>query len=83
MADDKRTKKFQPILLGKVNFIIAGISILLLIIGYVLMSGGNSPDGVSFNPEVFSFTRIKLAPLFVTLGYIGILLAIVIKGKRD
>lgn len=60
----------------KVNLYVLIASLLLIGLGYLLMSGGASPDGVSFDPEVFSAVRIRIAPLICTLGYIGIVVAI-------
>ena len=55
--------------------------IVLIIIGYALMSGGGSKDPNVFNPEIFSFRRITLAPFVVMVGYALEVLAIVIKAK--
>jgi len=41
----------------------------LLILGFVLMSGGGSSDPNVFNPEIFSFRRITLAPLIIIGSY--------------
>lgn len=76
-------KKYRPFLYGKTNLIILVVSLLLVVLGYILMAGGDSPDGVSFNPEVFSTTRIRIAPMLCTIGYIGILAAILYKGKHE
>ena len=54
---------------GKDNFILIGVSIVLIIIGFVLMSGGGSTDGVTFNPEIFSARRIVVAPVITVIGF--------------
>ena len=41
----------------------------LLILGFVLMSGGGSSDPNVFTPEIFSFRRITLAPLIIIGSY--------------
>jgi len=38
-------------------------------LGFVLMSGGGSEDPSVFNPEIFSFRRIRLAPSLVLVGF--------------
>lgn len=53
---------------GKINYIIMLGGLLLIIIGYVLMAGGKSSTPQEFNPEIFSFRRITLAPLLVLAG---------------
>lgn len=61
-------------------FIIAGIVITLL--GFVLMIGGGSEDPNVFNEEeIFSFTRITLAPILVIGGYGVVIYGIMKKSK--
>jgi hypothetical protein len=71
----------QDLAFGKINYILMIAGILLLIIGYAMMSGGGSNDPNVFNPEIFSFRRITLAPIIVLLGYGLEVLAIVVKAK--
>lgn len=56
------------------QWLIAGIG--LLIIGYILMSGGASEDPTAFSDEIFNFRRITLAPIVVLTGYGTIFYAI-------
>lgn len=55
--------------------------IVLMVIGYILMSGGGSDDPNVFNPEIFSFRRIVLAPIFILAGLLIEVFAIMVKGK--
>ena len=66
---------------GKDNFILIGVSIVLIIIGFVLMSGGGSTDGVTFNPEIFSARRIVVAPVITVIGFLLMIFAILKKNK--
>ncbi|SJZ70478.1 DUF3098 domain-containing protein [Porphyromonas cangingivalis] len=75
-------KSYKLYTFKKANIYIFLVSIFLVVLGYILMAGGTSPDGGSFNPEGFSFTRITVAPILCTLGYAGILLAILWRGKK-
>ena len=63
-------------LFKKNNYILLIISLFVLIIGFILMIGGGSTDGISFNPEIFSSRRIRLAPIVVILGYLGVVISI-------
>lgn len=63
-------------LYGKKNYILMGVSILLIIIGFVLMSGGGSTDGITYNPDIFSSRRITVAPVFCVLGFLLMIYAI-------
>ena len=53
-----------------------------LILGFVLMSGGGSNDPNVFNPEIFSFRRITLAPL-VILGSYSALIWLILKKSSN
>jgi hypothetical protein len=60
----------QVFLFDKSNYIwmIGGVALILL--GFLLMSGGKSPDPHVFNyDEVYSFRRITLAPLLILAGF--------------
>jgi hypothetical protein len=37
-------------------------------LGFILMSGGKSTDPNIFNPEIYNFRRIRLAPTLVLIG---------------
>jgi len=51
------------------NYLFFLIGIGLLVLGYLLMSGGGVEDPNEFSEAIFSFRRITLAPLMVMLGY--------------
>ncbi len=65
---------------GRENYVLLGISAIVLIIGYMLMAGGKPTDPSIFNEEVFSFRRITLAPIVVIIGYVIGVYAIVKKA---
>lgn len=60
-------------------YIIAGFAIMIL--GYVLMSGGGSDNPDVFNHEMFSFRRITLAPVVILIGMVVEIWAIMHIGK--
>ena len=53
----------------KKKYLILMLILGLLILGFMLMSGGGSSDPNVFNPEIFSFRRITLAPLIIIGSY--------------
>ena len=56
--------------LGRKNYIFIIIGCVVVLLGFVLMSGGGSEDPNVFNEdELFSFRRITLAPFLVMSGY--------------
>ncbi len=66
----------------KMNYILMGVSVLLIVVGFFLMSG-SSNEGSTFNDDVFSSTRIVVAPFITFLGFLCMIPAILYKGKRD
>ena len=71
----------QTFVFEQKNYMMLIGGIVLMVIGYILMSGGGSEDPNVFNPEIFSFKRIILAPIFILAGLLLEVFAIMIKGK--
>ena len=58
------------LLYDKVNYVIMGVALLLIAVGFACMAGGASSDPNIFDAnEVYSFRRITLAPFLVILGF--------------
>ncbi|MCF8715476.1 DUF3098 domain-containing protein [Joostella atrarenae] len=53
----------------KKNYTFMFIGLAFIILGFILMSGGGSDDPNVFNPDIFSFRRIRLAPTLVLIGF--------------
>lgn len=67
---------------GKINFICMGICLVLIIVGFLLMSGpGSSAEG-GFNPDIFSTRRIVVGPALAFLGFLFMAFAIIIKPEH-
>lgn len=79
---EDKTVQYQKMPFGKVNFYMMGGCLVLIILGFALMSGGGSSDGVSFNPDVFSTRRIVVGPLLTFLGFLFMAFAIIWKPKN-
>ncbi|TXD51575.1 MULTISPECIES: DUF3098 domain-containing protein [unclassified Polaribacter] len=58
----------QEFLFGKRNYIIMGIGIVFITLGFIFMSGGGSDDPNVFNEEIYNWQRIRLAPTLVLIG---------------
>lgn len=63
-------EKEQKTVLSKRNYIILIIGSILIIAGYILMSGERSSTLAAYHPDIFSETRIRIAPLVCLLGYL-------------
>jgi hypothetical protein len=69
---------------GKLNYILLIIGIVVLAIGYILLTGGGSNDPKVFNPAMFDNRRLVAAPIFIVLGFIIEIFAIMLNpGKKD
>lgn len=68
--------------LGKTNFIMLAVSMIIVIIGFVLMSGASS-DEASYNPEIFSAMRVKVAPVVCFIGFVSIIAGIMYRPKES
>lgn len=67
---------------GKENFILIAVAVVFIVVGFALMAGGVSPDGVSFNPEIFSTRRIVVAPIVTIIGFGLVIVGILKKSKN-
>jgi len=54
---------------GKKNYTFMFIGLAVIALGFLLMAGGGSDDPNVFNPDIYNFRRIRLAPALVLLGF--------------
>lgn len=91
-AVKKETSKSTPsgptgpvtkMVFGKENYYLIGLGVLVIIIGFVLMSGGHWTDPNVFpKDEVYSTRRITVAPIVVILGFAIEIYAVFHKSKK-
>ncbi len=65
----------------KTNFILLLVSVVIIIAGFVLMSGPGSTEE-QFNPDIFSTRRIVIAPTVCLVGFFLTIYAIMHKPKH-
>ena len=58
------------------------VGLLVMVSGYILMSGGGSDDPQVFNYAMFDFRRLVLAPVAIVSGIVVIIVAIIRKPKE-
>lgn len=80
MAKKEQDPVEQQFALGKKNYRLLLIGFAIIVIGFMLMVGGKSEDPTVFNPEIFSFRRITLAPVVVLFGFVFEIYAIMKKS---
>lgn len=56
------------------------VGMVIVIIGFLLMSGGGSTE-TSYNPDIFSVRRVKVAPVVCFIGFVSMIYAIVRRPK--
>ena len=67
---------------GKRNYKFMFIGLACMALGFILMSGGGSDDPNVFNPEIFNWRRIRLAPALIILGF-GFQVYAILTRKED
>ena len=69
--------------LPKKNFGLILIGLGIMVLGYILLSGGGSDDPNVFNYDMFSFRRLVLAPVVILAGFGFEIYAIMKKPKKQ
>ncbi len=58
------------------NYVMMLAGLLVIVLGFVLMSGGGEHTVTEFDESIFSFRRITLAPVVVIAGFVVVGVAI-------
>lgn len=66
----------------KKNYVVMGIGLAVIALGFILMAGGGSDDPNVFNPEIYNWRRIRLAPTLVLLGFAIEVYAILLNPRK-
>lgn len=86
VAGDNKTAKVEEssfdFAFGPKNYILMVIGIVLLGLGYILLSGGSSDDPNVFNAEMFNTRRMTVAPLMIVIGLVVEICAIMFRPKN-
>lgn len=72
----------QKFAFDKTNFILLGIGMAVVIIGFLLMSGPVSTVD-HFEPDIFSVRRIKVAPVVCLLGFLFMIYGVLRRPKDE
>ncbi|MBP93978.1 Protein of unknown function [Bizionia echini] len=83
MGEQKRKENSQSeFIFGRKNYKFMVIGLAVIGLGFILMSGGGSDDPNVFNPEIFNFRRIRLAPTLVLIGFAIEIYAILLNPNK-
>lgn len=71
MGEKKRKEeaKKNQFVFGKRNYLFMVTGLVFIALGFILMAGGGSDDPNVFNPEIYSWRRIRLAPALILIGF--------------
>ncbi len=65
---NKKSTPKQEFIFQKRNYQFMFLGLAFIALGFILMSGGGSDDPNVFNPDIYNFRRIRLAPTLVLIG---------------
>ncbi|NND62970.1 MAG: DUF3098 domain-containing protein [Flavobacteriaceae bacterium] len=85
MGEKKRKEaaKKSVFIFERANYKFMLIGIAFIALGFILMAGGGSDDPNVFNPEIYSWRRIRLAPALILIGFGFEVYAILLNPKKD
>jgi hypothetical protein len=69
--------------LGPENYKLMAIGFGIIVLGFILLAGGGSDDPEVFNPAIFNFRRVTLAPMILLFGFGFQIYAIMKRSKSD
>ncbi|MEZ4858460.1 MAG: DUF3098 domain-containing protein [Flavobacteriaceae bacterium] len=85
MGEKKRKEesKNQSFIFEKKNYKFMIIGVAFIVLGFILMAGGGSDDPTVFNPDIYSWRRIRLAPAFILIGFGFEVYAILLNPNKE
>ncbi|MEE0519963.1 MAG: DUF3098 domain-containing protein [Bacteroidaceae bacterium] len=67
---------------SKINYILLVVGLVIIVFGFMLMSGDSTTEE-AFNPDIFSDTRIKVAPMVCLFGFLFEIAAVLWPAKKE
>lgn len=67
----------------KLNYIICAVSVLIIILGFILMTGPSSSIEGGFEPDIFSTRRVVIAPMVCFIGFLLMIVGILYTQKTS
>ena len=69
---EKKTEFITSLTLSKTNYLLFGVGVLLIVIGYFIMGKG----------EVYSTQSLTIAPIILLIGYLVVIPASILYKKK-
>jgi hypothetical protein len=85
MGEKKRKEaaKVNSFVFEKKNYKFMLIGAAFIALGFILMAGGGSDDPNVFNPEIYNWRRIRLAPALILIGFGFEVYAILLNPNKE
>ena len=83
MLENKQNDNNRIMPFGAKNYALMGAGLLVVVVGFILMSGGGDHTVTEFDDSIYSARRITFAPIMVLLGFVIVALGIMIRFKRN
>ena len=76
MAEKKKENKSASMAVTRKGLVLMIAGLAVMVVGFILLSGGGSKDPNVFNYDMFDFRRLVAAPVFILAGIVTEVVAI-------
>jgi uncharacterized membrane protein len=83
MLENKQSDNNRIMPFGAKNYALMCAGLLVVVVGFILMSGGGDHTVTEFDDSIYSARRITFAPIMVLLGFVIVALGIMLRFKRN
>lgn len=82
MEENKQNNDKRPMPFVAKNYALMGAGLLVVVVGFILMSGGGDHTVTEFDWSIYSTRRITIAPIMVLMGFVIVALGIMLRFQR-
>lgn len=82
MIENKQDGNKKPMPFNAKNYALMGAGLLVVVVGFILMSGGGDHTVTQFDESIYSVRRITIAPIMVLLGFVTVALGIMLRFNK-
>ena len=82
MEENKQNNDKRPMPFVAKNYSLMGAGLLVVVVGFILMSGGGDHTVTEFDWSIYSTRRITIAPIMVLMGFVIVTLGIMLRFQR-
>lgn len=66
----------------KMNFLLLVVGMVIVVVGFLLMTGPASNE-TTFEPDIFSARRTRVAPVVCLIGFVSMIYAVIHRSKDN